>query len=214
VIPQITEQLESLATSFDAELKDKEADLTQAKHLLATMEGEIETSRTALTEMTKMFQDVDPRATVSEDVVSIGEAVLARLVERVDSLTKNLKTVVERGQARDLALLVREEEQSIPADLQDSKISEEQNLLANELTELQSQRRALVDRIVDIYANTGCGETMVGYRRLIAICIGKSTDQVDGILDQLYQLYMEDVPMSGVAGAGGAAEDVDMTGTD
>ena len=117
----MTEHLEALATSFDAELVDKEADLTQAKHLLSTMEGEIENSRTALSEMTKMFQDVDPASSTSEDVVSVGEAVLAQIQDRVDSLTKNLKTVVERGQARDLALLVREEEATTPAGNMDGR---------------------------------------------------------------------------------------------
>ena len=72
------------------------------------------------------------------------------------------------------------------------KGSEEQNLLANELTDLQSERRGLVDKIVDIYANGGCGEKMAGYRRLIALCIGQRTDQVDGLLEQLYQVFQEE----------------------
>ena len=191
----MTEHLEAIATSFDAELVDKEADLTQAKHLLSTMEGEIETSRSALSEMTKMFQDVDPVSSTSEDVVSIGEAVLSRIQDRVDTLTKNLKGVVERGQARDLALLVREQEAGIPAETTDGgKGSEEQNLLASELTNLQSERRSLVDKIVEIYANAGCGEKMAGYRRLIALCIGQRTDQVDGLLEQLYQVFQEEEP--------------------
>jgi transcription factor MBP1 len=206
IIPAMTEHLESLATSFDAELVDKEADLTQAKHLLASMEGEIESSRTALGEMTKMFQEVESKSLTSEDVVSVGEAVLSKVRERVDNLTKTLKTVVERGQARDLALLVREEEQSIPQDATESKNPEEQSILANELMNLQSERRALVDRIVDTYANSGCGEKMAGYRRLIALCIGQQTDQVDGLLEQLYQLFSEEEGQETVV------EDVVMTG--
>jgi transcription factor MBP1 len=205
IIPQMTEHLESLATSFDAELVDKEADLTQAKHLLQTMEGEIETSRTALTEMIKIFQEVDvPPA--SEDVVTIGEAVLSKIQERVETSTKNLKMVVERGQSRDLALLVREEETSIISD-SETKGTEEQNSLANELTVLQSERRGLVDRIVDIIGNSGCGEKMAGYRRLIALCIGQRTDQVDGLLEQLYQLFNEEEVKE-------KSGDVVMTGTE
>ena len=209
IIPQMTEHLEALATSFDAELVDKEADLSQAKHLLSTMEGEIETSRTALSEMTKMFQDVDPVLSTSEDVVSVGEAVLRRIQDRVDTLTNNLKAVVERGQARDLALLVREEEAVIPTETRDGgKASEEQNLLANELTDLQSERRSLVDNIVEIYANAGCGEKMAGYRRLIALCIGQRTDQVDGLLEQLYQVFQEEEALEATT------KDVVMTGTE
>lgn len=193
VIPLMTEHLESLATSFDAELVDKEADLTQAKHLLQTMEGEIESSRTALTETMKMFQEVDPLVSNSEDVVSIGESVLSRIREKVDTLTQKLKMVVERGQARDLALLVREEEAAIPPAIAETKGSaEEQNGIANELTELQTERRGLVDKIVEIYANAGCGEKMARYRRLIALCIGQRADQVDGLLEQLYHIFMEE----------------------
>jgi transcription factor MBP1 len=210
LIPQMTEHLESLATSFDAELIDKEADLTQAKTLLQNMEGEIEASRTALTKMIKLFSDIDPSAATSEDVVSAGESVLSGIRDRVEALTKQLKTVVERGQARDLALLVREEEQSIPNVTSDMKpLTDEQSQLANELTDLQAERRSLVDRIVEIYANSGCGEKMVKYRRLIALCIGQRTDQVDGLLEQLYQMLSDDD-----AGQEGAGEDVVMAGTE
>ena len=191
IIPQMTEHLEALAASFDAELVDKEADLTQAKHLLSSMEGEIETSRTALLEMTKMFAEVDPASSTSEDVVAVGEGVLTRLRERVESATTKLKMVVERAQARDLALAVQLEESAIQ-DTTEVKNSEEQMALANELTKLQAERRSLVDRIVDIYANTGCGEKMAGYRRLISLSVGQRPDQVDGLLEQLYQLFMEE----------------------
>ena len=210
LIPQMTEHLESLATSFDAELVDKEADLTQAKTLLQNMDGEIEASRTALTKMIKLFSDIDPSAATSEDVVSAGESVLSGIRERVETSTKQLKMVVERGQARDLALLVREEEQSIPSESSDVKsLTDEQSQLANELTDLQAERRGLVDRIVEIYANSGCGEKMVKYRRLIALCIGQRTDQVDGLLEQLYQMLSDDD-----AGQEGAGEDVVMAGTE
>ena len=210
IIPQMTEQLEALATSFDAELVDKEADLTQAKHLLSSMEGEIETSRTALQEMIKIFQEVHPDVSPTEDVISIGEAVLSRTRDRVDQSTRSLKTVVERGQARDLALLVREEEQNIPPNGNTEEKPEEQAQLANELTDLQAERRALVDRIVEIHKNSGCGEKMVGYRRLIALCIGQRTDQVDaGLLEQLYQLFIEED-----AQPGQNQDDVAMAGTE
>jgi transcription factor MBP1 len=209
IIPQMTEHLESLATSFDAELVDKEADLTQAKHLLASMEGEIETSRTALSEMTKVFQEVDPMAPPSDDVISIGEAVLSRIQTRVDQQTRDLQNVVERGQARDLSLLVRAEEAAIPPEQRDLKNPEEQGVLANELTDLQAERRNLVDRIVEIYGNSGCGEKMAGYRRLIALCIGQRTDQVDGLLDQLAQVFSEEEANAAAAQDGG---DVVMAG--
>lgn len=209
IIPQMTEHLEALATSFDAELVDKEADLTQAKHLLSSMEGEIETSRTALQEMIKIFQEVHPDVSPTEDVISIGEAVLTRSRERVDQSTGSLKTVVERGQARDLALLVREEEQAIPSTTANEENAEEQGQLANELTDLQAERRGLVDRIVEIHKNSGCGEKMVGYRRLIALCIGQRTDQVDaGLLEQLYQMFIEEEGPQG----GQIQDDVPMAG--
>jgi hypothetical protein len=206
IIPMMTDHLETLATSFDAELVDKEADLTQAKSLLSSMEGEIETSRSALTEMISAFQDVDPLAVTTEDVVSVGQAVLDRIHERVEQLTRNLKMVVERGQARDLALLVRQEETALPSTSSETK-GDEQVSLANELTDLQAERRVLVDRIVEIYASSGCGEKMAGYRRLIALCIGQRTDQVDGLLEQLHQLFSDDETQDGT-------KDVIMTGTE
>jgi hypothetical protein len=84
---------------------------------------------------------------------------------------------------------------------------DEQISLANELTDLQAERRVLVDRIVEIYANSGCGEKMAGYRRLISLCIGQRTDQVDGLLEQLHQLFTDDETQDGT-------NDVIMKGTE
>ena len=209
-IPIFSEQLEVLAGSFDAELMDKEADLTQAKHLLMNMESEIEMSRTALQEMIKMFQEVDPLVSGSEDVVVAGEGVLARLRERVDEATRRLQMVVERGQARDLALMVREEEQGLDPSTMEGKtpVDGEPEDLASELTDLQAERRNLVNRIVEIYADNGCGEMMAGYRRLIALCIGQRPDQVDGLLEQLYHVFSEEDAQKDGTG------DVVMTGTE
>jgi len=187
---------------------DKEADLNQAKLLLQNMENEIDSSRSALTEMIKMFQEVDSRVSASEDVVAAGEGVLRRLRERVEDLTRNLKMVVERGQARDLAQMVRLEEQGLDLKLEVKvQLDQEPEDLASELTDLQAERRSLVNRIVEIYANNGCGEMMAGYRRLIALCIGQRPDQVDGLLDQLYLVFSEeDGPKEG--------GDVIMSGAD
>jgi hypothetical protein len=33
---------------------------------------------------------------------------------------------------------------------------------------------------------------MASYRRLIALCIGQRPDQVDGLLEQLYQVFSEE----------------------
>jgi hypothetical protein len=151
-------------------------------------------------------------APVTEDVISIGEAVLSRIRTRVDQQTYDLKTVVERAQARDLSVLVRAEEVAILPEQRDLKNGEEQGMLANELTDLQAERRGLVDRIVDIYGNSGCGEKMAGYRRLIALCIGQRSDQVDGLLDQLAQVFSEEEANNAAAAAGQDGGDVVMVG--
>jgi transcription factor MBP1 len=186
-IPALTEHLESLAGSFDAELVDKEADLAQAKVLLGNMDGEIESSKRALVDLVRMFREVDNRVNGAEDVVVTGENVLKHLLFRVEDLTRKLRSVVERGQARDLASLVREEEQRTQTEK-----TGDQETLTTELTGLQVERRGLVDRIVEIYASRGSGENMAGYRRLIALCIGQRPDQVDGLLEQLYQVFSEE----------------------
>ena len=63
---------------------------------------------------------------------------------------------------------------------------------------------------MEIYANSGCGEKMAGYRRLIALCISQRTDQVDGLLEQLYQLFQEEEAQE----AGTMTDDVVMVGTE
>jgi hypothetical protein len=53
---------------------------------------------------------------------------------------------------------------------------------------------------------------MAGYRRLISLSVAQRPDQVEGLLEQLYQLFMEEEPQQQAQAQG--TEDVVMTGTE
>ncbi|KAG5436893.1 hypothetical protein PCANB_001646 [Pneumocystis canis] len=181
VLPEMQEKLKSLADIYDAELKDKEADHSQALELLANMNREIEVSRKALEEIIGS----------GPDAAEIQKQAIANANAEMEAASKKLRLVVEKNQCKELARLVKEEESLIQQN--SNKLSgrenkkEKQNLIY-ELQKLQKERQKLIDTIVELFAAAGVGERMSEYRRLIAMSCGLNVDDVDNVLDAIAEV--------------------------
>ncbi|KAG5513660.1 hypothetical protein PMAC_000698 [Pneumocystis sp. 'macacae'] len=179
-IPEIQEKLKLLANTYDAELKNKESDHTQALELLASMNREIEVSRKALEEIIGSGPDAS----------EIQKQAIVNANTEMEIVSKKLKIAVERNQLRELTRLVKEEESliqqhSFTSSKEDKK---EKEKLIYELQELQKERQELIDTIVELFATAGVGERMSEYRRLIAMSCGLNVDDVDNVLDAIAEV--------------------------
>ncbi|ODQ66397.1 apses-domain-containing protein [Nadsonia fulvescens var. elongata DSM 6958] len=210
-IPAMIDQLEALSSAFDAELKEKEADTQQIKQLLESVEKDVNDSKSALLVLRDQLGDDK----------QIQEK--ARLLEEdVAQKATNLGKLFERSQARDLAQLVRDEENrvsetaTIPTSLtvstaistatpivtpittfvSNDELSDvdrqELFALAMELTKLQSERKQLVDSIVDVWANAGVGSKMSDYRRLLSLSCEVKIEDIDEYLEGIAQALTEE----------------------
>ena len=162
------------------------------------MNTEIEQSKLALGTLSKEVFVSDSQSTNGEashqgEVASLpvkspdaGEAAIQNVTQQTANLQIELKRIVERNQAKDLAKLVEEEEKKVSNDDQIENV-EESHTLCQLLTELQTERRQLVDHVVELYASVGVGDKMNDYRRLIAVSCGMKVEQVDGVLDAIVQ---------------------------
>ncbi|KAK9384353.1 hypothetical protein V1515DRAFT_542125 [Lipomyces mesembrius] len=201
VVPAMADHLEALATAYDAELQDKEADLAQATQLLVHMRKDIRVCETTVRELRGESGDGDG-AKIAEETTVAEERVAARATE--------LRKVVERTQKRDLLKLVREEEVKLlsfdgggegdkrhgskfnhvaAGDSSSNRLGQD---LAKELYILQVERRKMVDDIVELWAAAGVGEKMNDYRRLISLSCNVKVEEIDDLLDGISQALNND----------------------
>ncbi|KAK9458274.1 hypothetical protein V1511DRAFT_485548 [Dipodascopsis uninucleata] len=187
VVPAMSSHLEALATAYDSELRDKEADLAQAMQLLENVRKEIRACEAA-------ERELQAEAGLNKD----GRDEKLAAEERVRARCEEMRRLMEHTQQRDLIKLVREEteryqKQGTNAAKQDS---EEGNVtaekLAKELYILQVQRRKMVDEIVELWAGAGVGEKMNDYRRLISLSCGIKVEEIDNLLDGIAQALSGD----------------------
>lgn len=180
ILPEMQEKLNLLANAYDAELKDKEANHTQALELLANMNREIEASKKALQEIIG----------TSPDAVEIQKQVIANVNADMEAASKKLRMAIERNQSRELVKLVNEELSHLQSstELTKEENNKEKEKLIYELQELQKERRALIDTIVELFAAAGVGERMSEYRKLIAMSCGLNVEDVDNVLDAIAEV--------------------------
>lgn len=171
----VVHNLQVLAHAFDAELKEKDADLNQVRQLTAKMEEDIAATSEAIREYEAKHGPVDQL-----------EKSVAEAEERVATRVNQLRKVFERSQAKGLAMLVAEEERDIPREQTKGSFA-----TAIELAHLQHGRKALVDEVVELFANAGVGEKMNEYRRLVAMSCGVKVEDIDGLLDGIAQALLE-----------------------
>jgi hypothetical protein len=100
---------------------------------------------------------------------------------------------IERTQALELAGLVQDEESKVDFDINDNSymITTLSVELARELSQMQNERKQLIDDIAHLYARAGVGEKMNNYRKLVSISCGVNFDEIDDLLDGIAQALME-----------------------
>ncbi|KAK9471554.1 uncharacterized protein V1510DRAFT_419599 [Dipodascopsis tothii] len=188
VIPAMADHLENLAMAYDSELKDKEADLEQAHQLLENMRKEITTCEDTIRELYASAGGEQEQAHAVSQV--------AELEARMQARAEDLRRLVEKMQARELAKLVREQEHKLaaePADGPDDVVA-----LARELDSLQADRRRLVADIVELWAGAGVGEKINDYRRLLSLSSGLKVEEIDDMLDGISQALVGDTDVATV----------------
>ena len=174
--------LESLATAYDSELKDKDADMEQVRQLLENMKRDIVSTEQSIEELQQRLGDESQMNAKVRESNSLGESRLVQVIK-----------YIERTQALELAGLVQDEESKVDFDINDNSymITTLSVELARELSQMQNERKQLIDDIAHLYARAGVGEKMNNYRKLVSISCGVNFDEIDDLLDGIAQALME-----------------------
>lgn len=187
IAPSMMDHIEGLAILYDAELRDKEEDVEQVRELLESTKEDIASVERNIAGLSKALGD--------ERSVS---AKLQQANELVNTRALQLRKLVERSQARDLATIVQEEEYKVHGQIQQEiqatggHFDIERNIMLSlELSSLQDNRKKLVDEIVELCASAGVGEKMNDYRRLVSLSCGVKFDEIDDLLEGIGQALGE-----------------------
>lgn len=181
VAPAISDQLEALANAYDTELREKDWDLHQVQQLLSDIKAEVTSTDQAIKDLESQLGD---EASI--------EARKDELVRVVNLRNAQLNKLLERSQSRDLAQLVQEEETKVKDQLGSAQFDvQECTQLAEELANLQTERRRLVEQVSQLYESAGIGAKMNDYRRLVATSCGVKFEEIDNLLDGIAQALTE-----------------------
>ncbi|KAK5683623.1 Transcription factor mbp1 [Elasticomyces elasticus] len=203
ILPGLGAKAAQLAAGFDAEVREKDAELAEAGRVAELRRGELEGMR-------RQIEEWDRKAREQRDEdVGLGmegadeemEATLAELVEECE-------TLVNEEEKAALADLIAAEERklvSLPDSHAPSSSSDidmdgagdndrtvfSQLRLTRELVGLHFQRRQLVGRIVRGLSEVGWGDEVEGvkrrsmFRELIEGALGVGEQEVEGLLGEI-----------------------------
>ncbi|KAK5746891.1 Transcription factor mbp1 [Elasticomyces elasticus] len=219
ILPGLGAKAAQLAAGFDAEVREKDAELAEAGRVAELRRGELEAMRRQIEDWASKEKDQ------RDENVGLGmegpdeemEATLAELV-------KECETLVDEEERAALADLITAEERKLvsppdshaPSSSSDIDMTDagdndrtvfSQLRLTRELVGLHLQRRQLVGRIVRGLSEVGWGDEVEGvkrrvlYRELIEGALGVGEMEVEGLLGEI----VGELESSG-GGAWGAGE--------
>ncbi|BGP39087.1 Transcription factor mbp1 (MBF subunit p120) [Rhodotorula kratochvilovae] len=189
VIPEVAALLDTLATSFDAELADQERALAQADALAASLQGEIADATAAAQELE---QHAATRAQLVAEAHELEGELEAKMGKRFrlgwekwvrdeDQREQQYEQDggAEGGPQADLdayAELVAHPPADAPARAE---------ALASRIAAFREERARLFGALVRGQAEVGTGAKLGQYRQLVALGCGVPLDQVDGAIEAL-----------------------------
>ncbi|GAA5851889.1 hypothetical protein JCM9279_001922 [Rhodotorula babjevae] len=210
VIPRISTLLTTLATSFDAELADKERELAQADALAAALEAEIADARA---QAQQLEQHAANRGAIEHEVTQLEGELEAKVGKRFRlGWEKWVRDEEGREQQyeRDAAEGQQHEQEADLDAYRDlvanppADAAERAHALASRIAEFRDERARLFAQLVDAHAAVGTGAKLAQYRQLVALGCGVPLDQVDGAIEALVEDLDQGVgmPMRRDDGAG------------
>ncbi|KAK3618555.1 Transcription factor mbp1 [Elasticomyces elasticus] len=218
ILPGLGAKAAQLAAGFDAEVREKDAELAEAGRVAELRKGELEAMRRQIEDWAR--KEKEQR---DEDVGSGMEGADEEMEATLAELVKECETLVDEEDRAALADLITAEERKLvsPPDSHAPSSSSDIDMdggnndrtifsqlrLTRELVGLHLQRRELVGRIVRGLSEVGWGDEVEGvkrrgmFRELIEGALGVGEQEVEGLLGEI----VGELESSG-GGAWGAGE--------
>jgi transcription factor MBP1 len=188
-IPAVAEMLENLASSFDNELGEKERDLRQAHSLLGNIQAEIlDSGRTVagLKDQAAGLEELRQREAQLQGELNekMGKRFRLGWEKYTRDEEEREKEFVANRPAQSQPETVDLDELLKMPDLPEG-VAAACDALRGDLMNLKGTRRDLFESFVDLQAETGTGQKMGDYRKLIGLGCNVSPAEVDALVPAL-----------------------------
>jgi hypothetical protein len=204
IVPQMHEQLESLASAYDAELEDKEKDIAHAHAMLANIQAEVVESQRVSASLKNQADSLEEyqakEATLQDELKDrmgkrfrLGWEKYVRDEEERQKPYVNIIKNEQDGYASHTVNFNRVNGSSnggqhdIPADIYSifsapngsETLGSATQSARDQLGQLRATRKELFDSYVNLQAEAGTGDRMNEYRKVIALGCGLQPQDVD-----------------------------------
>lgn len=193
---ELVEKLVQLASSFDSEVHQKDSDTKELRMILNQLNDDITRTEQGVKKiMETILQDKYDEAKPFEENVELAKQQVSKLGESYVEKMEQLRRMIERTQAKDLALVVQQLEQQ---DLKGKRpkaprLDTTTVQLLLELAKLQLQRKHAVNELVNMYADASPNrEAISNYRRLVSRLSNVPLEDVDEGLDDIEECLKAD----------------------
>lgn len=188
ITPIILEKFQELAKSYDEEWLEKDAAETEAKHILANTQAEL---NSLYQQIADVEAQLDPEEIASK---YFNEANLSK--HQVHSLiTHQNRLHVQEAVEQEMAAQTQRE--ATPADSYADRLS-----LAQQLSHMLTDQRLAESEYVEALSMVGTGEKIEKYRKLLKRCLDSQDGEIlDTNLDSLIEMMEEEKDMVDIDGA-------------
>ncbi|GAM84384.1 hypothetical protein ANO11243_023780 [Dothideomycetidae sp. 11243] len=175
-----------LAASYDAEIGEKETEVTELERVVRGRKEEIDGLKRGVRDLVMRDQD---------------DQTDARLCQQLDALVQQVETQREAAQKGELDRLMHEEMASPTSSSSNAKPADgnlpnghkadhtsgddDKEQLIRRIAEMQSARRDLVKEVVLHQSLAGVADRQADYRRLITGALGVRDEEVEGLLQDI-----------------------------
>lgn len=191
-IPAMAELLESLATSFDTELADKERDVAQARTLVHNIDAEIGEGERVLQELQHQASGIDRLAAREQQLVA----------ELENRMGKRFRLGWEKWVRDEDGREQAHEAQGTPVGVAPD-LDAMRDLVARpppdaparaaairgDVAETARVRKELFGKFAELQSRAGTGVKMGQYRHLIALGCGVPMEQVEAVIESLCETF-------------------------
>ncbi|VEU23836.1 DEKNAAC104867 [Brettanomyces naardenensis] len=204
---ELVEKLGQLANSFDDEVQQKDSDAKELRSILVQLEHDIKRAVTNIGDVLGRMLDkkvYDPNTQPFEKGIELVDVEAHNLEAGHEVKTEQLRRLIERSQAKDLAMIVQKLETEELTRMKESTEKEQQELASTEfdretmrllleLVKLQIIRKQTVNELVGLYADASKNTEMINnYRHLVSRLSSVPLDEVDESLNDIEDCLKKD----------------------
>ncbi|EOD51490.1 putative apses transcription protein [Neofusicoccum parvum UCRNP2] len=188
IAPTLNEKFEQLASAYEEELLEKDAEAADAERVMRKRQAEVDALKRQLTEMGIAEVDSVIGDTLEDPA---WEEDARQQDEELEALTREAEALVELEQKVELQQRISDAEARTSVDGKhdgDEKSEaaiRERLRLALSLENAQRVRRGLVSEVVQNLSVAGMGERQHEYKRLITGALGVREEDVQGMLPEI-----------------------------